>query len=34
MQQGYADEDYSAVVKVMEGLAGIQLGEGNSSSAD
>ncbi|MCS7309032.1 MAG: NAD(P)-dependent oxidoreductase [Armatimonadota bacterium] len=25
MQQGYADEDYAAVVKVMEGLVGIQL---------
>ncbi len=32
MQQGYADEDYSAVVKVMEGLAGIQLGGDTSSS--
>ncbi len=26
MQAGYADEDYSAVVKVLEQLAGIQLG--------
>lgn len=33
MQQGYADEDYSAVVKVLEGLTGIQLGADNPSSA-
>lgn len=26
MQQGYADEDYAAVVKVMEGLVGMKLG--------
>jgi 3-hydroxyisobutyrate dehydrogenase-like beta-hydroxyacid dehydrogenase len=27
MQQGYGDEDYSAVVKVLEGLAGVEIRE-------